>query len=217
MMPDLDIGKYQYFFFDFDGVLVDSLPIKTEAFGELFENDGPEIVRKVREYHLANGGVSRYEKFRYYYEVLLNKPITPEIMRVLDETFSSKVKEKVISVKMIRGAKEFLAELQKRRKNLFVVSGTPEEEVRDIVDRRGLKSFFKEVVGSPKTKEENLEKLMQKYGVQGSSSIFFGDAMSDYKAAVRHHIDFVAVMGAHNEKLFDPMDVHKISHFINLI
>ena len=53
--------------FDFDGVLVESVDIKTKAFAKLFENEGPEIVNKVVEYHLANGGVSRFKKFDYIY------------------------------------------------------------------------------------------------------------------------------------------------------
>jgi phosphoglycolate phosphatase-like HAD superfamily hydrolase len=213
----LDINKYQMYFFDFDGVIVDSLNIKTEAFGDLFREYGPDIVRKVTEYHLNNGGVSRYEKFKYYYEVLLKKPITPEMMKTLDKEFAQKVKEKVIGAPMIPGVEEFLSRLQKKNKDLFVVSGTPEEEVRDIVVQRGLSSFFKEVVGSPKTKDENLKVLMAKYQVMNSKAVFFGDAMSDYKAELQQGIDFVAVMGAHNQGIFKAMGDNKINNFMNLI
>lgn len=209
----INIDKYRFYFFDFDGVLVDSLGIKTEAFGSLFEGYGEEIVKKVRQYHMDHGGVSRYKKFQYYYEVLLKKTITPEIMKRLDDEFSKCVKEKVIKAPMIPGAQEFLDQLKDKRKNMFVISGTPQEEIRDIVHQRKLSPFFKEVLGSPKTKDENLKILMKKYNVQSSEAIFFGDALSDYSAATGEHIDFVAVAGDHNEEIFRPYDVRKIKSF----
>jgi len=35
-------------------------------------------------------------------------------------------------------------------KKMFVVSGTPEPELRDIVERRGMTDYFEAVCGSPK-------------------------------------------------------------------
>ena len=97
-MPiELNMDKYKFFFFDFDGVIVDSLGIKAEAFGSLFTEYGQDIVNKVIDYHLNNGGVSRYEKFKYYYNELLNKEITPEITDKLDKLYSSRVVERVVA------------------------------------------------------------------------------------------------------------------------
>ena len=52
--------------FDYDGTIADSVNIKTEAFAELYRNYGKDIESKVVKYHLNNGGVSRFEKFKYY-------------------------------------------------------------------------------------------------------------------------------------------------------
>src|SRR3989304_1573816 len=52
--------------FDFDGVIVESVDIKTKAFARLFEHEGKVVVEKVVDYHLKNGGVSRFDKFRVY-------------------------------------------------------------------------------------------------------------------------------------------------------
>ena len=53
--------------FDFDGVLVESAEIKTEAFRQLFSSF-PDKVHEIVEYHKRNMGISRYVKFRYFYE-----------------------------------------------------------------------------------------------------------------------------------------------------
>lgn len=205
--------RYRTYFFDFDGVIVDSHPIKTEAFGSLFTEYGPDIVRKVKEYHLNNGGVSRYEKFRYYYEVLLNKPVTQQIIDEMSERFSQKVKERIIAVNEIKGVSRFLKVLQQEGKEVFVVSATPGPEVRDIVHQRGMDAFFREVIGSPAKKDENLGMLMEKYGIETSDAVFFGDAQSDYDAAQKYGIDFVAVMSDSNQHIFRSKEIRKIDDF----
>ena len=52
--------------FDFDGVIAESVQVKTNAFAELYGPFGNDVVQKVISHHEANGGVSRYEKIKYY-------------------------------------------------------------------------------------------------------------------------------------------------------
>ena len=59
--------------FDFDGVIVDSVEIKGEAFREIYTTYGKEISDKVIEHHELNGGVSRFDKFRFYHNNFLKK------------------------------------------------------------------------------------------------------------------------------------------------
>jgi beta-phosphoglucomutase-like phosphatase (HAD superfamily) len=61
--------------FDFDGVLVESVDIKTDAFRELFK-DYPQYVDEFAAYHEYNGGVSRFEKIKYFYRHFLKENIT---------------------------------------------------------------------------------------------------------------------------------------------
>lgn len=48
-------------FWDFDGVIAESVNVKTEAFYNLYLPYGIEIAEKVRRHHLDNGGMSRFE------------------------------------------------------------------------------------------------------------------------------------------------------------
>jgi beta-phosphoglucomutase-like phosphatase (HAD superfamily) len=52
--------------FDFDGVIVESVYVKTEAFRELFAGES-EYLSEILAFHLANGGMSRYTKFEIIY------------------------------------------------------------------------------------------------------------------------------------------------------
>ena len=57
-------------FFDFDGVIAESVSAKTDAFEEMYLPYGKDIAAKVVEYHKLHGGVSRYEKFKYFHKEL---------------------------------------------------------------------------------------------------------------------------------------------------
>ena len=66
MIDDLIKSKL-LFIFDFDGVLVDSVELKTIAFVHLYEEYGSHIVDLVIAFHCKNGGMSRFEKFKYFH------------------------------------------------------------------------------------------------------------------------------------------------------
>ena len=59
-MELVDKNKIKAIIFDFDGVIVESLDIKTGAFKKLYEVFSEEIATKVVNHHLINGGISRY-------------------------------------------------------------------------------------------------------------------------------------------------------------
>lgn len=64
--------------FDCDGVLLDSVPIKTQAYARIAEPFGPEARDRMVLYYTRHGGVSRYKKFAWFYQEVLGREITPE-------------------------------------------------------------------------------------------------------------------------------------------
>ena len=76
-------------FFDFDGVIVESVSAKTDAFEEMYLPYGKDIAAKVVEYHKLHGGVSRYEKFKYFHKEFLNEVINQEKVDELAIQFST--------------------------------------------------------------------------------------------------------------------------------
>ena len=62
------LSEKEYIFWDFDGVIVDSVELKTEAFRDLYSFAGEAIQNKVVIHHEENGGVSRYVKFEHYFK-----------------------------------------------------------------------------------------------------------------------------------------------------
>jgi len=177
--------------FDFDGVVLESADVKTEAFVELFAGHGPEIAAKVRAHHLANLGISRFKKFEWIYANLLDQPLSDDESRALGEAFSALALEKILVAPFVRGADAALEALAARWP-LFVASGTPEAELQHIVEQRGLTPRFREVHGTPAEKPAILEGLMARHGWTPREVLFIGDGASDHKAAAATGVEFLA-------------------------
>lgn len=187
--------------FDFDGVLVESAEIKTEAFRELFSK-WPDNVDDIAAYHLGHMGITRYVKFKYIYESILHLPYSDEVGRALGEQFARLVVEKVKQAPFVNGAVDFLENHYKTHL-LFVVSGTPQDELRDIVTGRKLGRYFRGVFGSPAAKPEIIRKILSDYGLQHQEVIFVGDASSDRVASKETDINFILRVTPENEDKTD--------------
>jgi len=177
--------------FDFDGVILESTDVKTDAFVALFSDRSREIQNKVREHHLANLGISRFVKFAWIHENLLHEPLSDEQSKALGEQFSSLVLEKVLAAPVVPGARESVRE-PAATYPLFVVSGTPQEELDLICDRRGLRDVFVEIHGSPRKKPDILRDILARKGWSNEELLFVGDGESDYDAARAVNLPFLA-------------------------
>jgi len=177
--------------FDFDGVIVESNNIKRDAFGKLFEKEGAEVVRKVIKYHLEHAGVSRYDKFKYIYKEILKKPLTNDEFNALCRQFSELVMESVILALFVEGAREFL-EKNRSVYSFFILSATPVEELKAIIDRKNIGQFFKNIYGAPFKKRDAVREILIKEKSAPSEVLYVGDALSDYKAARDNKVNFIA-------------------------
>ena len=176
--------------FDFDGVLAESVDVKTRAYALLFHDEGEDVVRQVVNFHLKNGGVSRFEKFRFYYSDILRCPLSEERFQELCTQFSRLVVDEVVASPWVSGAKEFLIRNEKKY-TFAIVSGTPEDELKEIVQRREMDHFFGLVRGSPKDKVTLLGEVMDEYKLKPEEMLFVGDAETDWSAAQETGVPFL--------------------------
>jgi beta-phosphoglucomutase-like phosphatase (HAD superfamily) len=137
--------------------------------------------------------MTRADKFCYYHRDYLGRDLSDEEMAELCREFSELVVDEVVSAPEIRGAGEFLKKWCSRLP-CFVISATPEEEVREIVRRRGMTNYFKEVLGAPASKEDNLARLLKTFCLNPSKCCLFGDAESDYRAAHACGVEFIGIV-----------------------
>jgi len=182
-------------------VILESVNIKTCAFADLFA-DHPEHTEKIVRLHVENGGTPRYEKFRIICTEFLGIPYDDEKERELAEAFSALVMKKVIGCPFVPGAEEFL-EKWSGAVPIYVVSGTPMDEMEKIVGARGLGWAFRGVYGSPVKKSDWTKKLLKENGLDPARCRFVGDAGADLKAARAAGVPFVGRVKAGE---FDPFE-----------
>jgi HAD superfamily hydrolase (TIGR01549 family) len=201
--------------FDFDGVLVESVDIKTRAFANLFESEGDENVKKVVDYHLKHAGVSRFEKFRYFYSNIFNRHLTEEVFEVLCQRFSELVVDEVVNASFVNGALDFLENKSKLFK-CFVASGTPQNEIEEIAKRKDISNYFIRIYGAPRKKTDIVKEILNIHELLPEEVVCIGDAMSDYEAARSNSVEFIARLD-NNEEIFAPVDCVKVRDLTCLI
>ncbi|WP_292426063.1 HAD family hydrolase [Methanoregula sp.] len=201
---------------DFDGVILESVSVKTEAFRELFSFE-PDHVDEIVEFHKRNGGMSRFDKFRYIYSSILYRDLTDDQFRKLSDRFADIVFKKILRTPFVPGAREFL-DGSHRKLALYVVSATPEDELRQIIERRGLTRCFRGVYGAPGKKADHIKAILSATHCGNENAVFIGDAINDLNAAKASGIRFIGriLPGEMNYFAGNPEVEHTISTLFEL-
>jgi phosphoglycolate phosphatase-like HAD superfamily hydrolase len=194
---------------DFDGVVVESVDLKNRAFGELFRDSDPEHVEAVIAFQTANVGLSRFEKFPLIYEQILGRPMPAGESERLDRRLTQLVYEGVANCPFVPGARE-LIEHASRTVPVYIASATPEDEVRGLVEERGLAPFVRAVYGSPTRKAVNLVRIAAEAAADPEAVLFVGDSGSDWEAAGAAGVRFVGRVAPGDASPFPPDETFEI-------
>jgi beta-phosphoglucomutase len=207
---------------DFDGVILESVSVKTGAFRTLF-SFVPEHVEEIVQFHKDNGGMSRYDKFRYIYKNIIGQELTQQKFNELSDSFSRIVSNAIINAPFVPGAHEFL-EIYYLKSSLYVVSATPEEELIQIIQKRGMSHYFRKVFGAPRKKTECITEILKLTGSPPESVIFVGDAKNDFEAAQVAGVHFIGRIKTGDENRFAGLtgidavipDLHELAQYVEV-
>ena len=188
----LPITDYITLIFDCDGVVLNSNQVKTDAFYQTSLLYGKQAAQAMVDYHVANGGVSRYEKFAHFLENIVPRQEGPDLDSLL-ASYASYVKDGLLSCEVAPGLQALRESTPEAR--WLIVSGGDQAELRDVFAHRGLTQLFDGgIFGSPDTKDEILQRELASSNVQ-YPALFLGDSKYDYQAATLVNIDFLFVSG----------------------
>ena len=190
-------------FFDFDGVLAESADIKTDAFRELYAPFGDAVVDKCVTYHTHHAGISRVVKIEKFHKDYLGQALSADEIEAWAARYSAIVEQKVVDVPAVPGAVEFLQSAQGNIPS-FVISGTPDVELKRIVAARGWSGYFAEVHGSPRLKPVIIEDILARTGLVRDRVVFVGDAMTDSDAARDTGLKFIGRVAPGHADPFPP-------------
>ncbi len=201
-------------FLDFDGVIKESLAVKTNAFVKLFEPFGTDIAERVRKHHLDNGGMSRYEKFPIYFswaKIVFNS----DLVNNYSEQFNKLTFKGIVDCDWVPGVKEYII---KNHTNAFliVVSATPKHELENILIALDIRTYFTEVFGAPASKKESIRDSLLKYKIESKKCLMIGDDKVDMDAADYNNVPFLLRLHNTNKELFEKYFGESIKDFKNL-
>lgn len=191
-MTKVDLSKYKTIIFDCDGVVLDSNKVKSDAFFLAALPYGQKAAQEFVEYHKANGGVSRYKKFQYFLENIIEDEISSLGYNELLDAYAKEVVEGMISCEVTKGLEKLREET--RYVNWLIASGGDQAELREIFTKRKLIDLFDGgIFGSPDTKENIFQREIEKNNIK-TPALFLGDSKYDYLASSKvEGIDFIFI------------------------
>jgi phosphoglycolate phosphatase-like HAD superfamily hydrolase len=200
---------------DFDGVIIESNSVKTEAFRHVF-GSFPEYAQTMMDFHHAHISLSRFGKFEHMLK-LMGRTGDTALMAEIATKFSNYMLENLTYVFFVPGAEAFLEKMHARHP-LYLISVTPAEELDTILSQRGLKRWFRDVYGCPPwTKPDAIRDVLAREAAAPGDAILIGDSAGDQRAAQMVGLRFLARNSG--LKFDDPQpltfaDLNEISDFM---
>ena len=186
--------------FDFDGVILDSMPVRDSGFEKIFQKFDKVLVSKLIDYNNENGGLSRYVKIKYFFNKLLNQEISEAEINHYAANFSTLMRRELRNKKyLISETFEFIKD-NFDKYNLHIVSGSDGDELKYLCKVLKINEYFLSINGSPTHKNELVRNVLMENKYSAKETILIGDSVNDYNAAMENGITFY---GYNNPSLID--------------
>ena len=214
------IENYETIVFDCDGVILDSNRVKTEAFYYTTLPYGKDLANAMVDYHMANGGISRYQKFEYFLNIILPADVesNEHDFETLLENYARFVTAGLIDCDITPKINDLRLQSKSR---WLIVSGGDQDELRTVFSKRKLSKMFDGgIYGSPDSKNVILDREIQRGNIK-FPALFLGDSKYDYEAAKANGLDFIFVSDWTEVKAWESWvkksDINHISKVIDLV
>lgn len=189
----------QVVFWDFDGVIKESVLVKSEGYEQLFVPYGENVVQKVRKHHNAHGGISRYEKIPLYLSWAGESASEDQIQSFCGK-FSDLVQQAVIDAPWVSGVREYLH--KNHTSQYFVlITATPQKEIEQILHALDITHCFRETHGAPASKTIVVRNALERLNFLPEQSLLVGDSDTDLRAAEENNVTFLLRRTSFNQDL----------------
>jgi phosphoglycolate phosphatase-like HAD superfamily hydrolase len=195
-------------FLDCDGVIFDSNGFKIEGMRQALSAFDAAQLNAMEDFWRANGGVSRYEKFRHFFTNIAPEPDVAEAVRGAAERFGRFSRAAYSQHTPVPEALELARHAGPDR--CYVVSGADESELVSVFAEKGISHLFSGVYGSPRPKLELVRTVLERVGAQPSEALLIGDGAGDHRVAKTLGMQFVYLAqfsewrGARERMIEDP-------------
>ncbi len=184
------LSNYKIILWDFDGVLMNSNKVRDYGFLEVLKEFPKAQVDELLKFHQKNGGLSRYVKFRYFFETIRNEKLSENEMNHYLILFSEIMKQRLLDKKLL--ITDSINFIKKNYTNfkMHIASGSDQTELRYICKELKISNYFLSINGSPTPKKELVKDIIHKNNYKTNECVFIGDSINDYEAANVNNIDF---------------------------
>jgi phosphoglycolate phosphatase-like HAD superfamily hydrolase len=177
--------------FDCDGVLLDTVAAKIEAFRRWVPAAHVELREAFMAIVMAGFGQSRtFHIERFYRELLHQQPdqvfLDAEVARFTDicEPLCASASWRV-------GSREFVQACHTAEIPRYVLSGVPQAPLEELLASAGGTNLFDVIIGSPPGKPESMARILAETDTPAHRTLFIGDANADHVAALHVGAHFV--------------------------
>ncbi len=189
--------------FDFDGTLVRSNAIKRKVFYDV-TTDIPGAAGILDALFASDFKGDRYKLFTELCQRLTpsRAPVSARQLGLqLASVYGELCREQIAVCAEVPGATAALRILRERDIGAFVVSATPETDLKPIISDRGFDRFFKGVRGAPTNKAQHLENILATEDILPTEIAMIGDGSDDLAAAKAIGCRFIGIARSGNETL----------------
>ncbi len=180
-------------FLDFDGVVADSMPAKTDAFVQAFEGCGfaPEAIIPLYRRFAGSG---RDRIFIRVFETLAERAMADSEHARAQAIFARLEARATPGLALFPGVADFLA-CEATRRSLVLVTGTPAGVIDAILESLGIAGHFSAVYSATLNypKERRVLEELEFTNVTAANALLIGDSLVDMAAAKAANVAFVGV------------------------
>ena len=184
---------YDGVIWDYDGVILDSDEIREFGFVDCLKAFPSHEVDQLLAFHRENGGLSRFVKFRHFFEVIRKEELTEERLSQLCAKFSSIMRQKLESKSLLlQCAIRQIQHNHQMGRPQFIASGSAQDELRVLCKAQDIDTYFDGIFGSPTHKNDIVAAIIRERP-ELDAWCLIGDSINDFHAAEKSNIDFFGV------------------------
>lgn len=177
--------------FDCDGVLLDSMGVKIQAFRDWVPEKYAHLREDFMNIVMGGFGRARLHHVKSFYSEIAREEVSPEFIEAEVDRFTGICEPLCATAPWRPGSREFVEACMAAGIPRYVLSGTPQRPLEDMLESTGGTDLFDVIIGSPPAKPESLAGILTETQTAPQRTVFIGDANADQEAALHVGAHFV--------------------------
>ena len=180
------------FFFDFDGVVVDSKNVKIESYRYVIQQDHKVWSKEIEQILPDQLWKNRKDVLRYIYYEFFKEKLSFDRLQSLNHHFTvSNVKGIIEKAPLIEGIPGLFTPIKNKGYAIYIVSLTDHVELEMILSQKKILPYITGFSGAPSLKADSIRAILQKDKLDYRMCYLIGDSKGDWEAANANHILFI--------------------------